>query len=66
MSRIDTIERINHLIKDKGVTKIKVAEMCGISPITLSKIINNKIDFVKDSTLSRIESYLQKLNTNEI
>lgn len=67
MSKYHTkIERIKPLVAEKGVTKAKVAERCGINNATLSKIINGKIDYVADARLDRILSYLEAINTNEV
>lgn len=63
MSKID---RIKALIQEKGVTKAKVAERCGISPGTLSKILSKKIDYVAESRLDLIIRYLEAVNTNDI
>lgn len=63
MTKIDTIKS---LIADKGVTKAKVAERCGINNATLSKIINGKIDYVADARIDRIMNYLEAVNTNEV
>lgn len=63
---MDKIEIIKKLIADKGVTKQKVAERCGIDNTTLSKILNNKIKYVAESRLDLIIAYLEQVNTNEI
>lgn len=63
---MNKIDKINTLIADKGIMKSKVAERSGISAFTLSKILNRKIDYVADSTLDRIITYLEAVNTNEV
>lgn len=60
------IEQIKQLISDKGVTKAKVAERCGIDNTTLSKILSGKINYVAESRLDRILTYLEAVNTNEV
>lgn len=59
-------KRIKKMVKEKGVTNLKIAEKVGITPITLSAILNCKIAHVSDRTLDRIFAYVYWVNTNEI
>jgi len=52
-------------IKEKGVTKTKIAEMVGIAPATLSRILSGTDGYGSKETLSKINAYLDGLNTNE-
>lgn len=63
---MDRIELIKSLIAEKGITKAKVAERCGIDQTTLSKILSKKIDYVAEKRLERIIQYLKALNTNAV
>lgn len=63
---MDRIELIKSLIAEKGITKAKVAERCGIDQSTLSKILSKKIDYVAEKRLERIVQYLKAVNTNEV
>lgn len=63
---MDKIEKIKKLIADKGVTKAKVAEKCGLYYTTLSKILSRKIDYVSEKRLDMIIQYLEQVNTNDI
>lgn len=63
---MDKIEKIKELITEKGVTKAKVAEKCGLYYTTLSKILSRKIDYVSEKRLDMIIEYLEKVNTNDI
>jgi len=53
-------------IKDKGVTKTQVSKMTGVNISMLSRIINDKQEYVSERLLNKIHAYLDGLNTNEI
>lgn len=63
----EVIDRINALINDKGVTKSKVAERCGIHPSTLSKLLNgHPVTQLRPEKVQRLLEYLERVNTNDI
>lgn len=57
------MKEIADKIKAKGVTAKHVAKQLGISPITLSKIVNGKQSFVSDDLVLRINAYLDRIST---
>lgn len=54
---------INHLIKEKSVSKQKLAERCQITPEYLSRVINGKVKG-SDKLIERLITHLERLNTN--
>jgi len=67
MTTISKITHIRELIADKGVTKAKVAERCGLHVSTLSKLLNgHPVTQVKPGKVDQIIAFLEAVNTNEI
>lgn len=61
------IEKIKQLIADKGVTRPKVAERCGVSYSALAKELSGQERaYLSDDKLDRIIAYLEHVNTNDI
>lgn len=63
---MDKLDKIKSIIAEKGITKAKVAEKCGINAATLSKILSKKIDYVAEKRIDLIIEYLEAVNTNDI
>lgn len=60
-----TTTDLNQRIIDKGVTKAHVAKMVGITSSTLSCILKGKKDYGKTATISKIDTYLNRINTDD-
>lgn len=61
------IEKIQALIKDKGITRQKIAEKCKVSYSALSKDLTGQdTRRLSDDKLDKIIKYLELVNTNEI
>lgn len=50
-------------IKAKGITKGHLAKKAGIAPATLSRILSGKQGYVSESLISKINDYLDSLNS---
>lgn len=63
----EKIELIKSLVADKGVTKAKVCERCGIHISTLSKFLNgHPVTQLRPDKVDRIIAYLEAVNTNDV
>lgn len=62
----EKITRIRSLIAAKGITKAKVAERCGITQGTLSKVLAGHADRLRPERVDRIVEYLEAVNTNDV
>jgi len=59
------MKTIAEKIKEKGITKTKVADMVEIDNATLSRIIKGKQKFTSTQLIEKIHLYLDNLNTND-
>lgn len=60
------MQAVKDKIKAKGVTKAHVAKAVGVSVETLSRILNGKQRYYRQSIIDRVNTYLDSLNTKTV
>lgn len=60
------INLIKSLIAEKGVTKSKVAERCGINYHDFSRALGGREKQVREDKLDVVMEYLERVNTNDL